>query len=51
MVKSPSKPIANNHVVSSDKEGVTAPTKLPVVPSSGARFSADALRVGGKPLG
>jgi hypothetical protein len=52
MVKPTDNPTANNHVVSSAKESMTAPTKLPVVPPSGARFSAGALRVGRrKPLG
>lgn len=46
MVKPADNPTANNHVVFSDKKGMTAPTKLPVVPPHGAGFSADAVRAG-----
>ncbi len=44
MVKSPSKPIANNHVVAcAGSYNPNAPTKLPVIPRAGAVVSADDL--------
>jgi len=44
MVKSPSKPTANNYVVAcAGNDNPNAPTKLPVIPPTGAVVSADDL--------